>query len=49
MRILDGVPVSSIPIGEPADGKLIVNFEIAKVLDIKVPKSYTDKADLIIH
>ena len=49
MRILDGVPVSSIPIGEPADGKLIVNFEIAKVLDIKVPKSYTDKADLIIR
>jgi len=49
LRILDGVSVSSIPIGEPVDGKLIVNFEIAKVLNIKVPKSYTDKADMVIR
>ena len=48
LRILDGVPVNSIPIGEPVDGRLIVNLEIAKVLGIRVPKSYTDKADKII-
>jgi ABC-type uncharacterized transport system substrate-binding protein len=49
LRILDGVPVSSIPIGEPMDGKLIVNLEIAKALGIRVPKSYSDKADKIIR
>lgn len=49
LKILDGVPVSSIPIGEPVDGRLIVNMKIAKVLGIKVPKSYTDKADKILE
>jgi ABC-type uncharacterized transport system substrate-binding protein len=49
LRILDGVPVGSIPIGEPMDGRLIVNLEIAKALKIRVPKSYTDKADKIIR
>jgi ABC-type uncharacterized transport system substrate-binding protein len=49
LRILDGVPVSSIPIGEPTGGKLIVNCEIAKALGIKVPKSYTDKADMVLR
>lgn len=49
LKILEGVPVSSIPLAEPVDGKLIVNFRIAEVLGIKVPKSYTDKADKIIR
>jgi ABC-type uncharacterized transport system substrate-binding protein len=49
LRILDGVPAGSIPIGEPMDGKLIVNLEIAKALGIKVPKSYSDKANIIIR
>jgi ABC-type uncharacterized transport system substrate-binding protein len=49
LKILDGVPVSSIRIAEPVDGKLIVNLNIAKVLGIKMPKSYTDKADKIIR
>jgi ABC-type uncharacterized transport system substrate-binding protein len=49
LKILDGVPVRSIPIAKPVDGKLIINFKIAKVLGIKVPKSYTDKADKVIR
>jgi ABC-type uncharacterized transport system substrate-binding protein len=49
LKILSGTPVSSIPIAEPVDGKLIVNFKIAEVLGIKVPKSYTEKADQVIR
>lgn len=49
LKVLNGTPVSSIPLAEPVDGKLIVNFKIAEVLGIKVPKSYTDKADKIIR
>jgi ABC-type uncharacterized transport system substrate-binding protein len=49
LKVLNGVPVNSIPIGEPVDGRLIVNFKIAEVLGIKVPKSYTDKADKLIR
>jgi ABC-type uncharacterized transport system substrate-binding protein len=48
LKILDGTPVGNIPIAEPRDGKLIVNLKIAKVLGIKVPKSYLDKADQLI-
>jgi ABC-type uncharacterized transport system substrate-binding protein len=49
LKIANGTPVDSIPIAEPADGKLIVNTKIAKAMGIKIPKSYINKADLLIH
>ena len=49
LKILNGTPISHIPIAEPRNDKLIVNIKIAKILGITVPKSYIDKADRIIR
>jgi ABC-type uncharacterized transport system substrate-binding protein len=49
LNIINGTPVDSIPIAEPVDGKLIVNTKIAEAMGINIPRSYINKADVLIH
>jgi ABC-type uncharacterized transport system substrate-binding protein len=49
LKILDGTPVSAIPITHNVEGDLIINLKVAKVAGLKVPRSMLRKAKRIIE
>lgn len=49
LKVLEGTPISSIPIVRNTEGNLIINMRIAKSLGVKVPKSFIKIASRIIE
>lgn len=49
VKVLEGTPVTEIPIAIPNEFKLIINKRIANKLRIDFPPSYIEKADRIIQ
>lgn len=48
-RILRGTPAGNLPVEQPTQFELVVNFKTAKTLGIKIPQSILVRADEVLH
>lgn len=48
LKIINGTPVSDIPVSQNVEGNLIVNLKVAKAAGLRVPRSFLSKAVRII-
>ena len=49
LKIIDGTPVSDIPISQNVEGNLTVNMKVANAAGFKVPRSFLRKAVRVIE
>jgi putative ABC transport system substrate-binding protein len=48
-KILQGSKPSHLPVEQPTKFELVINLKIAKVLDLKIPESFLQRADVILE
>jgi len=48
-KILQGSKPSDLPVEQPTKFELVVNLKTAKLLDLKIPESFLNRADVILE